>query len=134
MPDGRTLRRFVVYAGVGAIGTAAQYAVLITLVTAGLANPVTGSMTGAGVGAVVNYWLNRRVTFRHGSSHLKAVPRFAAIALLGVAVNGLLMNLLTRHLDANYLIAQVAATGVVLGITYILNSVWTFKGHGAEAV
>lgn len=127
MPDLRTALRFVIYAGVGAVGTAAQYAVLIALVHTGLATPVSGSMAGACVGAVVNYGLNHRITFRGRSGHLQALPRFAAIALLGIAANGLLMKLFTTGLNLDYLVAQVMATGLVLALTYLLNSAWTFK-------
>lgn len=129
MPDLRTTLRFVVYAGVGAVGTAAQYAVLIAGVRTGLATPVVGSMTGACVGAVVNYWLNHRITFRAQTGHLQALPRFAAIAVLGVAANGALMKLFTGALNLDYLLAQLAATGLVLGMTYLLNSAWTFKAR-----
>jgi putative flippase GtrA len=134
MPDARTVRRFIVYAGVGAIGTGAQYAVLIALVRTGWTNPVTGSMIGAAVGAVVNYGLNRRVTFRTAATHSTAMPKFATIALLGVGANGLLMKLFSSALGLNYLVAQVMATGLVLGLTYGLNASWTFKDRSPEAV
>lgn len=133
MPDTRTVQRFIVYAGVGAIGTGAQYAVLIALVRAGWTTPVTGSMIGATTGAVVNYWLNRRVTFRTAAAHSTAMPKFATIALLGVLTNGLLMKLLGNSLGLNYLIAQLIATALVLGLTYGLNSTWTFKDRGPES-
>lgn len=132
MPDARTARRFIVYAGVGAIGTGAQYTILIALVRAGWANPVASSMLGAAVGAVVNYWLNHRVTFRTAAPHSTAMPKFATIALLSVLANGLLMKLFAVYLGLNYLVAQVIATGLVLGLTYGLNSAWTFKAHNPD--
>jgi putative flippase GtrA len=133
MPDLRAARRFVVYACVGAIGTAAQYAVLIAMVRSGLASPALSSMAGASVGAIVNYSLNRQITFRSNSNPLSTAPKFAVIALLGVLANGLCMKFFATNLGLNYLIAQLVTTALVLGLTYLLNSAWTFKESGRVA-
>ncbi|WP_321928002.1 GtrA family protein [Paraburkholderia guartelaensis] len=130
MPDLRAVRRFVVYAGVGAIGTVAQYAILIAMVHSGLASPAVSSMTGATVGAIVNYSLNRQITFRSKSNPLSTAPKFAIIALLGVLMNGVCMKFFVTSLGLNYLIAQLVTTALVLGLTYLLNSAWTFNEKG----
>jgi len=119
--------RFVAYAAVGALGTLAQYMVLIATVHAGLATPAVGSMVGASVGALINYWLNHRVTFRSTASHRSTLPKFAAIACLGVLVNGMVMKVLAESHHVNYLFAQIVATGLVLVMTFLINSAWTFK-------
>jgi len=130
MPDLRAARRFVVYAGVGAIGTVAQYAILIAMVHSGLASPAVSSMAGATVGAIVNYSLNRQITFRSNSDPLSTAPKFAIIAVLGVVTNGMCMKFFATILGVNYLVAQLITTALVLGLTYLLNSKWTFKEHG----
>lgn len=130
MPDLRVARRFAVYACVGAIGTGAQYAILIAMVRSGYASPALSSMTGASVGALVNYGLNRRITFRSNSNPLSTAPKFAAIALLGVLTNGVCMKFFATSLGMNYLIAQLVTTALVLGLTYLLNSAWTFNERG----
>ncbi|MCP3709194.1 GtrA family protein [Paraburkholderia sp. CNPSo 3274] len=127
MPDLRAVRRFVVYAGVGAIGTVTQYAILIAMVRSGYASPALSSMVGASFGAIVNYGLNRQITFRSKSNPLSTAPKFAIIALLGVLTNGLCMKFFVTGLGLNYLIAQLVTTALVLGLTYLLNSAWTFK-------
>lgn len=130
MTDLRAVRRFVVYAGVGAIGTVAQYAILIAMVHSGLASPAVSSMAGATVGAIVNYSLNRQITFRSKSNPLSTAPKFAIIALLGVLMNGACMKFFVTSLGLNYLIAQLVTTALVLGLTYLLNSAWTFNEKG----
>lgn len=125
----RSATRFVAYSGVGAIGTLTQYLVLITGVRSGLTTPAVGSMIGATVGAAINYWLNRRVTFRSTASHLTTLPKFAAIACLGVLLNGLVMKVLTEYHHFNYLYAQIVASGLVLIVTYLINSAWTFRAQ-----
>lgn len=127
MPDLRLARRLSVYAGVGAIGTGAQYAILIALVRSGWVSPAVSSMLGAGVGAIVNYGLNRRITFRSNSNPLSTAPKFAIVALLGVLTNGVCMKFFTTSVGLNYLIAQLVTTAFVLGLTYLFNSMWTFN-------
>ncbi|TDQ79002.1 GtrA family protein [Paraburkholderia silvatlantica] len=130
MPDLRLARRFVVYAGVGAIGTVAQYAILIAMVRSGWASAALSSMAGASVGAIVNYTLNRQITFRNNSNPLSTAPKFAVIALLGVLMNGVCMKFFATMLGFNYLFAQLVTTAFVLGLTYLLNSTWTFNERG----
>lgn len=130
MPDLRVAGRFAVYACVGAIGTATQYAILVAMVRSGWASPAVGSMAGATIGAIVNYTLNRRFTFRSSSNPLSTAPKFAVIALLGVLTNGGCMKLLAAIAGLNYLIAQLMTTALVLGMTYGLNSAWTFNAVG----
>ncbi|MCP3718774.1 GtrA family protein [Paraburkholderia sp. CNPSo 3281] len=129
MPDLRAVRRFVVYAGVGAIGTGAQYAILVAMVRSGLGSPAVSSMVGATVGAIINYGLNRQITFRSNSNPLSTAPKFAIIALLGVVMNGACMKFFTSILALNYLMAQLVTTALVLALTYLLNSKWTFNEH-----
>ncbi|WP_090861857.1 GtrA family protein [Paraburkholderia diazotrophica] len=122
--------RFFRYAGVGVVGTAAQYCTLVALVASGLTGPVGGSVSGAVAGAVVNYELNRRYTFSTRAPIILTLPKFAATACFGMLINGLVMKWLAVDLGINYLIAQVVATGVVLVATFSINSVWTFRQKG----
>jgi len=118
--------RLLRYALVGAVGTAAHYALLIVLVQAAGLVPVLATTVGAVVGAIVNYILNYRLTFASRRAHRHALPRFAAVALLGTAVNAALFAIVHDGLGLHYLVAQVAATLLVLGITYLANRAWTF--------
>lgn len=126
------VRQFTWYAAMGAIGTLAQYGVLIGLVELGRANALTASTLGFSVGALVNYLLNYRYTFRSRRSHHEALTKFMTVALLGLALNFLIMGFATRIADLNYLLAQVIATGAVLATTFFANRSWTFR-QGADA-
>lgn len=132
MPDRRNLIRFFTYAMVGAVGTLAQYVILASLVSLHWTGPVTASVIGAVVGAVINYLLNARFTFG-SKAHSSALPKFAATAILGAVVNGLLMKVLIDFANVNYLLAQLVASVVVLAITYCVNLVWTFGRNNAGA-
>jgi len=120
------LPQFLRYAGAGAIGTVAQYAVLVTLVQSGAAGAVAASTAGAIVGAAINYGLNHRVTFASGVPHARALPRFAAVAAVGIALNALVVAAVLALAGPHYLVAQVAATLTVLAAGYLANRAWTF--------
>ena len=73
--------------GPGRSAPALHYAVLIALVQLARADPVAASTAGAVCGALVNYALNHRFTFASGKSHATALPRFALVAVAGIALN-----------------------------------------------
>ncbi|PFH09532.1 putative flippase GtrA [Collimonas sp. PA-H2] len=120
-------RRFLIYAAVGATGTACQYGILVLLVQGGLAGPVPASAAGALAGAIVNYGLNYWLTFQSQAGHLQTASRFALIAIAGIALNTGLMHLLTVPLALNYLVAQILSSVAVLLLTYSANALWTFR-------
>lgn len=126
MSRSANLFRIVRYGAVGAIGTLAHYAILVGLVSMHLATPVAASMVGAVAGALVNYILNAKYTFQH-TRHAQALPKFALIAIAGAVMNGALMKIMIDKLGLHYLVAQVLATVIVLGVTYTANSLWTFR-------
>lgn len=117
---------FLRYAGAGAVGTAAHYAVLIALVQLAGSGAVAASTAGAIVGALVNYALNHRYTFASRRAHRVALPRFATVAGAGVALNATVIAALAATLPLHYLVMQVIATAVVLVAGFAANRRWTF--------
>ena len=67
------VNQFVKFAGVGIIGTAAHYILLIIIVEVFNRDPVSGSAVGFLGGALVNYYLNRHYTFKSDARHMVAV-------------------------------------------------------------
>jgi len=120
------LPQFIQYGGAGAIGTAAHFATLVTLVQLAGAGPLGASTIGAIVGAAVNYALNYRFTFASRRAHHIALPRFAAIAAAGVLLNALVLSAMLALVQPHYLVAQVVATGAVLIAGFLANRKWTF--------
>jgi putative flippase GtrA len=120
-------RQFLTFAAVGAIGTAAHYAVLVLLVEGMSASPTIATTVGFVCGAVVNYVLNRRFTFASARRHRAALPQFLCIAALGGVANSIVVAALTSRPGVNYLVAQVIATGVVLVWNFLANRYWTFR-------
>jgi putative flippase GtrA len=121
------IRQFVTFAGVGAVATACQYVVLLCLVELAHMPPVPAAVLGYLAGATVGYTLNRQITFRSGRSHREAALRFGAVATVGLAANALIMQICAEVLGLHYLVAQLAATGIVLIWNFFANRHWTFK-------
>ena len=119
-------RQFFSFACVGAIGTTAHYVVLIVLVHFAHVMPVIASVCGFVTGALVNYILNYRFTFRANSPHPETAAKFFTVALVGVFLNTMIMAVLTEYLSLHYLLAQVTATGTVLLWNFACNRLWTF--------
>jgi putative flippase GtrA len=120
------IRQFLIFAGVGAVGTAVQYVALIAFAKVGI-NPVVGSTVGFVAGAIVNYLLNYRLTFRSTMAHRRTAPRFATIAASALLLNTVLMWLLIYGFTMHYLLAQTVVTGVVLIWNYVFSRLWTFN-------
>jgi putative flippase GtrA len=120
------LRQFLRYGVVGVAGTALQYAILILLVHSTPLPAVAASTAGAIAGALLNYAFNHRWAFASTRSHDHALPRFAAVALAGIALNAIVMATMLEFPGAHYLVAQTVATGVVLIAGFLANRTWTF--------
>lgn len=120
--------QFLRFAAAGALGTACHYLVLLALSAGAGVAPGPAAAYGALVGAVVNYWLNRNLIFRSERRHAEALPRFAAMALFGALLNGLIVGALAR-LGLHFMAAQVCATLLVLVLNYVMSKKWIFPSQ-----
>ncbi|MBR0568130.1 GtrA family protein [Azoarcus sp. L1K30] len=118
--------RFLRFAAVGAVGTAAHYGLLLALVEGLGAAPLPGSIAGFLLGAVVNYAIGRRFVFASERAHVEAFPRFMTVAGIGLCWNAALMYMFVDVLALHYLVAQLLTTGLLLLWHYAGNARWTF--------
>lgn len=121
--------QFVVFAVVGGVSTACHFATLWTLHVPLGVDLIVATTAGYVVGAVVNYLLNRRFTFATSTTaHQAAVPRFATVVLMGMALNAGIMAALAHVAPGvNFLLRQCVATGTVLVFNFVMNRHWTFR-------
>ncbi len=117
--------RFFQYAAVGAVATAAHYAILVGLVEAGLLAPQRAAALGAWVGAQVAFAGNAAFTFRGAGATVGAWLRFQITAVVGAMLSFALVALGVR-IGLHYLLAQIAATLINLGVTFEINRRWSF--------
>ena len=124
-PRRRTGTTFARYVAVGGAATLAHWALLAVLVEAARVPAWAASGAGAVLGAQLAFFGNRRLTFAHRGPVLPAWWRFMATAGLG-ALLGMGIVAAGVALGAHYLLAQAAATGVVLAVTFATNRRWAF--------
>ncbi|MBI4182919.1 MAG: GtrA family protein [Proteobacteria bacterium] len=122
----RTLRDFILFGLVGVAAAAFHYGTLLVLCEGFGANPVPASALGFVAGGCVSYLLNYHVTFVSRRRHTLAASLFLLIALVGLALNALLMAILVDGLGVHYLAAQVLTTVVILFWHFLANRRWTF--------
>lgn len=80
------------------------------------------------LGALVNHELNRVFIFTlTDRSRLNTLFRFLIIAVLGFMLNFCIMILMVNFTEIYYLLCQIAATLVVVILTFTLNKFWTFQ-------
>lgn len=130
------LKQFLFFTAIGGIGTGGQYITLILLTESGLLTPLPASFIGFSVGAVINYYLNHRFTFKSNKSHKEAMTKFFIVAIFGAVINTVLMylgiHILNMYTELSthylyYLLPQIVATGVVLLWNFSANKFWTFR-------
>jgi putative flippase GtrA len=121
------LVRFVRFAAVGAVGTVAHYALLLFMVEVLGTAALAGAVAGFVLGAAVNYTLSRMLVFDSTRPHGEALPRFLAVAVVGLGWTAVLMALLVDYAGLHYLLAQFLTTALLLLWHYAGNALWTFR-------
>lgn len=125
--------QFISYVSAGAIGTFVQYAMLFIFVEALSMYPVTASILGSLAGAIINYLLSHHWVFRSKRKHSETLSKFVAVGGLGLVLNAALMYMLVTVASVHYLLAQIAATGIVLLWNFLGNRFWTFADDTRNA-
>jgi putative flippase GtrA len=120
------VRQFLSFCALGAVGTLAQYLVLVVGVELGR-GPVVSSTLGFIVGALVNYTLSYYYVFRSNSSHSHTITKFFTVAIFGLGLNAFVLSSAIYGLRLHYLAGQVLATGIVVIWNFVGNRWWTFR-------
>ena len=120
------MRQLVRYGSVGAVATAVHYAILIACVQWAHWPAWLASGYGAATGAQVAYLGNRWFTFTDRAGIGASWLRFQALALVGALI-GMAIVAVAVRLGGYYVMAQMAATAIVMLLTFVLNREWTFR-------
>ncbi|MEN6440994.1 MAG: GtrA family protein [Syntrophobacter sp.] len=125
------LGQMVFFAAMGSAGTFLHYSILIGLVQLLKIAPTLASTVGFIFGALTNYLLNYRYTFRSRKSHSLTIGKFYAVALSGMLLNALLLGIFVDILSLHYIPAQVLTTFLIFLWTFSGNRWWTFSGDNS---
>lgn len=117
--------QFARFCLVGSVGTAVHYSALVAIVHL-LGMPMIGSIVGFVLGAMINYVLNYRYTFKSVQRYPVTLAKFFTTACAGLVLNTLVMGLLTGLLGVHYFVSQLLATAGVVLWNFTVNLRWTF--------
>ena len=118
--------QFARFCLVGSMGTAVHYSALVAIVHL-QGKPMIGSIVGFVLGAMVNYVLSYHYTFKSVQRYPVTLAKFFTTACAGLALNTLIMSLLTGLLDVHYFVSQLLATAGVVLWNFTVNLRWTFR-------
>jgi putative flippase GtrA len=113
------------YGLVGATNTVLTLAAYAALVALGTPAPLAAAI-GWAVGAVNGYVLNRRWTFGSSLRGMRPAARYAAVALVGAALDASAVAVLVGHEGLPRLTGEIAILPVVTALTFVLCRRWVF--------
>jgi|TARA_R110002096_G_scaffold309403_1_gene503896 putative flippase GtrA len=119
-----TSQQLMKFTWVGIVSTGCHYVALVLLVEVFGWIPVIATMIGYAVGAVVNYILNFKFTFKSEGRHLVRFPKFIIMVVAGFILNAAIMYILDFWI---YILSQIIATGTVFVVNFILGKYWVFR-------
>ncbi len=116
------LRQFLIYGVFAGVATVVDMGILWALVSFADFHYFWAAALGYMGGMVTNFSLNKTFTFKNTSTRVATQAGvFAAVALVGLAINQVVIALLVEGAGAHVLIAKVCAVGIV--------ALWSFWGH-----
>ena len=124
-PPGRPTPAWLRYIAVGVVATTTHYLLLALAVEWWHWPAWLAAGAGAALGAQVAFVGNRHFTFGHQGRWLPAWWRFQLTAVLG-GLTSMVVVAIGSRLGLHYLLAQVCATLLAMGLTYGINKRWAF--------
>ena len=131
-PLRRLARQILTFGVVGLAGTSVHYITLGVLVEVIGLRPVPATVIGFIFGALTNYVLNYRFTFRSDAAHGMVLPRYLAIAGSSFFINAGIMAAGTDHWPRLYFLVQLFSTGLLFMWNFALSRYWAFKETGND--
>lgn len=121
-------RQFVIFSLVGLVNTAVHFCVFVVLFRAFDVPLLLASALGYCAGIANSYVMNRSWTFRvKGGASTAEFLRFAAVNIVSLLVNLLVLHFLTRSMNLMPEISQAAAILASLIVNFAGNKWWAFR-------
>lgn len=127
MMSSAVLNRFVRFALLGLLPTAAYYLLVISLVETGMLGAALSMPIGFIAAVVLSYQLNKRFTWKPNTSRSSHFRLYVLISVFGAVTNYLLFILIVQWLELSYIVAVLAVTIVIPVQNFALNEKFNFK-------
>lgn len=128
------LRSIATFGAVGALAALTHFSVAALLLTslfqhADLGRTLMANALAFSVAFAVSYYGQRRWTFRSARSHSETLPRYLAVALLGLALNEGVVALCMHTFDQPPIVAVALGVCGAAACTFIVSRQWVFHAY-----
>lgn len=103
----------------GGVATTTHWLVMAVMLSSGI-EPSVATASGALIGAIVNYFLQRNITFQSKARHRSALVRYAGVCTLTWFANLVIFIVLYHIILLTPMYAQGITTFLVALISYVL--------------
>ena len=115
------------FLAVGLLGVFINFGVTWWLKDKKKLNPYLSNTGGFVVAMITNFLLNRAWTFQSSEGEMgPQAIKFLAVALVGVGLNHIVVQVAHEKVKINYWLAKIVAVGVVFAWNFIMHSLFTF--------
>lgn len=122
------VQKFIKFCVVGFSGMLIDFGTTWLLKEKVKANKYIANSTGFILAATSNYIWNRFWTFHSENSHIATEYfSFILISLVGLAINNLIIYIVSDRMKFNFYLAKLIAIGVVTVWNFIMNYLITFS-------
>jgi putative flippase GtrA len=123
--------QYIRFAGVGAAATAVHVALFVGLIELLQIAAFGANLAAFGAALLLSFVGHCRWTFRLPNDHWRALGRFTAVALIGLALNSAIAYGIADRLGWHYAYAVVAMVTATPAALFLLSRSWAFAGRAA---
>jgi putative flippase GtrA len=128
MIDSILISKFLKFCIVGSSGMVIDFGTTWLLKERARINKYVANSTGFILAASSNYFLNRTWTFHdHNPEIATQYISFIIISLFGLAINNLILYIMTDRLKYNFYLSKLFAIAVVTIWNFVMNFLITFR-------
>lgn len=117
----------------GGLATAAHWLIMALMINMSI-SPTLATAVGAFIGAVVNYILQRNVTFQSNATHRSVLLRYLGVCTLAWSANLLLFSVFHHTILLSAMYAQAITTLIVALMSYFLYKRMVFNDHLSQSI
>lgn len=122
----RLARNFVVFGLVGILATTVHFTLGLSIASAGILRPFWANVFAFSGAFIVSYVGHYHFSFRSSADHRLAIPRFLALALMGLMINQVAVFLMVDRWQYSYSKALIIIVFFVPAATFLLGKFWVF--------
>lgn len=130
LPLGIRIRELLAFGGVGGLATLVHVAVFSLLLETTAISPLQANLLAFSVAFLLSFSGHYHLTFGHvtrlNPQPRRALLRFLLVALIGLALNSAVVELVTGILQLHYLYAVALMVTAVPACLFLLSKYWAF--------